>query len=116
MSPRLERAKDGMVGESDRLLRVMFMSHVLQEMRHALPHACETQTSQKALDVSEASFYECGAPSRLSPHVAQKAEKALNSLRAINYLFREMPSASSAKRKRSRNENKKTAKEETQRV
>ena len=43
-------------------------------------------------------------------YVAQEAEKALNSFRAMSYLFREMPSASSAKRKRSRNENKTTQK------
>ena len=73
----------------------------------------------KAKDTT--SFYGFGAPDGLflvawCTYVAQKAEKALNSFRAINYLFREMPSATSAKRKRSRNENKKTAKEETQRV
>ena len=89
----------------------------MSETRHALSTACGMQARQKTL----ASLYGFGAPDGLflvvwCTYVAQKAEKALNNFRAMNYLFREMPSASSAKRKRSRNEKKKNAKKETQRV
>ena len=53
MSLRLERAQGGMVGESDRLMRVIVMSYVLQARldRSFALTSCKRDVSSEPLDV-----------------------------------------------------------------
>ena len=54
VSPRLERAKGGMVGESDRLIRVTVMSYVLQARldRSFALMSCKQHVSSEPLHVN----------------------------------------------------------------